>query len=221
MEGLLRQVDGYCERTDFSYWSEPVNALTNLAFILAAIVMWRRIGPQASGFERALCAILFAIGVGSYLFHTHARVWAALADVFPIVLFILTMLWATHCTICTFSRPVGFGLSLLFFPYAAALGAVLAQVPFLDISGAYWTVAILILAYAAALARRVPQTARGLAIGGAILCLSITLRSVDEIWCDSLPLGTHFLWHILNAVMLGWMIEVLRRHRLARAGALA
>jgi hypothetical protein len=32
-------------------------------------------------------------------------------------------------------------------------------------------------------------------------------------------LGTHFLWHILNALMLGWMIEVYRRHRLAAAGA--
>jgi hypothetical protein len=29
------------------------------------------------------------------------------------------------------------------------------------------------------------------------------------------PLGTHFGWHLLNAVMLGWMIEVYRRHMLA------
>jgi len=30
------QFDGYCERTDLTYWSEPVNAVTNLAFIIAA-----------------------------------------------------------------------------------------------------------------------------------------------------------------------------------------
>jgi hypothetical protein len=30
-------------------------------------------------------------------------------------------------------------------------------------------------------------------------------------------LGTHFLWHILNGVMLGWMIHVYIRHMLARA----
>jgi aspartyl-tRNA(Asn)/glutamyl-tRNA(Gln) amidotransferase subunit C len=30
-----------------------------------------------------------------------------------------------------------------------------------------------------------------------------------------IPLGTHFLWHILNGIMLGWMIEVYRRHMLA------
>ncbi|PKP83812.1 MAG: hypothetical protein CVT80_11745, partial [Alphaproteobacteria bacterium HGW-Alphaproteobacteria-2] len=30
-EGLTRSVIAYCERTDHSYWAEPVNALTNLA----------------------------------------------------------------------------------------------------------------------------------------------------------------------------------------------
>jgi hypothetical protein len=30
-------------------------------------------------------------------------------------------------------------------------------------------------------------------------------------------LGTHFLWHLLNAVMLGWMINVYVRHRAGRA----
>jgi hypothetical protein len=29
------------------------------------------------------------------------------------------------------------------------------------------------------------------------------------------PWGTHFLWHIFNAVMLAWMIEDYRRHMLA------
>jgi hypothetical protein len=33
------------------------------------------------------------------------------------------------------------------------------------------------------------------------------------------PVGTHFLWHLLNALMLGWMIEVLGRASLAGRGA--
>jgi len=32
-----------------------------------------------------------------------------------------------------------------------------------------------------------------------------------------LPLGTHFMWHVLNAVMPGWMIELNRRHIRAHA----
>ena len=88
---LLREIDGYCERLDATYWAEPGNAVTNAAFVLAAIWMWRRSGgvPLA----RALAAILFAIGVGSYLFHTHAQVWAAIADVVPIALFDRACWW--------------------------------------------------------------------------------------------------------------------------------
>ena len=54
--------------------------------------------------------------------------------------------------------------------------------------------------------------AANLAIGAAILCASLVARSLDEGLCASLPLGTHWLWHVLNATMLAWMIETWRRH---------
>ena len=34
-------VDGYCERVDAAFWSEPINAVTNAAFLIAAIWVWR------------------------------------------------------------------------------------------------------------------------------------------------------------------------------------
>jgi hypothetical protein len=37
-------------------------------------------------------------------------------------------------------------------------------------------------------------------------------RILDVPLCQKIPLGTHFVWHVLNAVMLAWMIEVYRRH---------
>jgi hypothetical protein len=33
---LTQAVDIYCERTDASFWSEPLNAATNIFFIAAA-----------------------------------------------------------------------------------------------------------------------------------------------------------------------------------------
>ena len=44
---------------------------------------------------------------------------------------------------------------------------------------------------------------------------SIFVRTNDEPMCQVVSMGTHFVWHILNALMLAWMIEVLRRHMLA------
>jgi len=48
-------------------------------------------------------------------------------------------------------------------------------------------------------------------IGAVILGVSIVFRSVDQLTCSIIPIGTHFLWHILNAVMLGWMVLVIHR----------
>ena len=37
---------------------------------------------------------------------------------------------------------------------------------------------------------------------GAIFTCSLFLRMIDREACALLPLGTHFLWHLLNAVVL-------------------
>ena len=218
MEGLLRQVDGYCERTDLTYWAEPVNAITNLAFIIAAVIMFQRTRGRDMGLGVLLSGILFAIGVGSYLFHTHAMIWSLIADVVPIGIYILVYLYTANITFWGLGKWVSAGLAALFIPYAALVTPVFDQLPFFNVSNFYWSVPILIFGYAIALRHRTPRTARGLAIGGTILCVSISLRSVDETFCEAIPLGTHFLWHCLNGLMLGWMIEVYRRHVLAARG---
>jgi hypothetical protein len=213
----FRQVNNYCERTDFTYWSEPVNAVTNAAFLIAALYVWRRLGDRPDPGARILVAILAAIGVGSYLFHTHATIWALTLDVLPIQAFILVFLYLA--TVRFFGAPWWGGLAavVLFFPYAFVVsGAVEAAFGSLNGSVGYAPVPVLILAYATALRRRDPETARGLAIGAGILVVSLFFRTIDEAVCPAIPLGTHFLWHVLNGIMLGWMILVL--HRAGAAG---
>ncbi len=215
----FEQFDGYCERTDFTYWSEPINALTNAAFIIAAVIMWRRCAGLAPA--RLLCVILCAIGVGSYLFHTHATGWAALSDVAPIGIFILTYLFLTNRDIVGWPFWLSVVGTVAFVPYAAALLPILDSVPFVQISDFYWTVPILLLVYAVFLRSRHPATAKGFLAGALVLITSIILRSIDEILCPVNPLGSHFLWHCLNGLMLGMMIEVYRRHVLAARAALS
>ena len=194
-------IDAYCERMGPGFWAEPVNAATNLAFLVAAAVMWRRV----TGLGRLLCAILALIGIGSFLFHTFAQPWAALADVVPILVWVLVYVFAANRDYWGLSPLPALGLTALFLPYAAATGWLFAQVPGLGGSASYAPVPLLILIYAALLRRRAPRTARGLAIGAGILILSLTFRTLDEPLCGAIPGGTHFLWHILNAIMLGTM----------------
>ncbi len=206
-----QQFDGYCERTDFSFWSEPINADTNAAFVIAALWMWQR--SAGIRMARLLCVILFMIGIGSFLFHTFATAWALLADVAPIGLFILTYL----CLVNRDFVGLHWAWALLatsgFLPYAYVLVSVLNEIPFLQISNFYWTVPILLLIYAFGLRRKMPQVAKGMVWGALLLSVSITVRSIDEGLCAHWPTGTHFVWHLLNACMLGWMIEVYRRQQ--------
>lgn len=209
------QIDIYCERTDFTYWSEPLNALTNFFYLFGAIWAFRRNREPELVLARGLAVLLGCIAVGSFLFHTHATSWASTADVTPIGLFILTYLFAVHRDVLGLKWWLAAGATLLFLPYAAVMVPLINRLPFFSISNFYWTVPVLLVVYAPFVARVAPATARGMLIGAAILTLSICLRSLDLLLCDVWPIGTHIFWHTLNAIMLPFMIEVYRRHRLA------
>lgn len=217
--GLWEQVDGYCERVDFTFWAEPANALTNLAFLLAAWVMWRRSHGPGAPLARALSAVMVVIGLASGLFHTLATNWAGAADSLSILVFILLYIYATNRGIWEQRPWPAFWAMWLFVPFVAVTAPVLAMVLPLGSSAAYASVPLLIVIEAALMWRFAPATARGFLLGATILSVSIALRILDEPLCAAIPTGTHFLWHILNAIMLGWMIEVYRRHMLASARA--
>lgn len=214
MNGWLAPVDAYCERLGPAFWAEPANAVTNAAFLIAAFILWRRTAGLPEG--RALCAILAAIGAGSFLFHTAANRLTATLDVAPILVFILAYLFLASRDILGLRGWRPWAATAAFLPYAALTVPLWAMLP-LGSSAAYAPVPLLILIYAALAARRHPATARGLALGAAILVVSLVARTLDRPLCARIPLGTHFLWHLLNALMLGWMIEVWR-HRLAGPG---
>ncbi len=210
----LAAVDGYCERMGPGYWAEPVNALTNAAFVLMAVAMWR----GSRGLARAMCVVLAAIGVGSYLFHTHANRLTGVLDVTPILGFILLYVYAASRDMLGLKGWQAALCVAAFLPYAAATVPLWGMVPGLGSSAGYAPVPVLILFYAWLL-RHQPATARGLVIGAGILIVSLAFRTLDAPLCAAVPFGTHFLWHLLNAAMLGWMIGVYRRH--GGAGSLA
>ncbi len=207
-----RYIDGYCERLGPEYWAEPVNAVTNAAFVIAALIMWRRVQGPKHGLARALCVTLALIGIGSYLFHTHAVMWSAVADTTPIAIFVLLYIFASNRAFWGMSRMWAFGATLLFSPFSFIALPMFERLPVLHVSAGYLPVPAMIAIYAVLLRRRLPEVSKGLWIGSLLLMVSLTFRSLDEMVCSSVPMGTHFLWHILNAIMLGWMIEVYRRH---------
>ena len=210
---LSKPIDIYCERLDIGIWADPINAVTNVAFILAAIFMWLRCKNMVEG--RILSFILFSIGCGSFVHHTFAQTWAAILDVTAILIFILTYIFVANRRFLALSKMVSVIGVILFFRYQLILASILSNIQFFGSSVQYISVAILIFIYSGLLRKSEPNLSRGLLIGATILCLSIVFRIIDEPLCSILSVGTHFVWHILNAIMLSWMIEILRRHMLA------
>lgn len=197
----MAYVDLYCERLGPGLLAEPVNALTNAAFLVAAWVLWRQARRQGacSGDVSVLIALMVAIGVGSGLFHTFAETWARVLDIVPILLFQLAFLWIYSRRVIgwpTWSAAAlvaGFLLASLYargFPHLlnGSLTYALAIVAILALGAYHW------------LAQK-PARLMLIAAAG-VFALSLFFRTIDEAVCTQFPLGTHFLWHLLNAVVV-------------------
>lgn len=219
MNELFQSIDAYCERIDPSYWAEPLNAVTNLAFVAAALLMLRRVWGQQMPLAVALCVLLLIFSVGSWLLHTHATVWAAAADTIPVLMFIVLGIYVMNYDFLGLSRSSAILATLAFFPYVAAMATVFERLTFFYASAGYWPIALLIGFYVILIWPMHRQTAIGLAWVGGLLSVALVFRSVDIAFCDAWPYGTHFIWHIVNAVTLFTLMEVYRCHLLATRAA--
>ena len=216
-------VDIYCERLGAGFWAEPANALTNLSFIAAALWGWgearRRAEPNPLVW--ALVVLAGLIGVGSFLFHTLADTWSGLADVLPIWLFValyvliaLNRLGGVRAGRIAAGAAVLIALATIYVATGEGGGPVDTPAPDPFNGSLQYLPAVIAFAVFAVItqARRHPLRWLVLASGVAFL-LSLTARTLDRDICTSFPLGTHFIWHLMNGLVIGLVLQILIRAR--------
>ncbi len=218
----------YCERGgNPDYWAEPLNAVTNGAFILAAlagiVMLAFRPSSQRSFWHYLFILNFIAIGIGSYMFHTVPNVKTVQADTGPIGFFMLAYLTfalrrlAGVSWFLTLAGIAAFiGLMALAFNiqcWDGRFGFLLDNVPAgaqarcLNGSLGYAPALIAIWLMASLLSLKRHPSA-GLVFGaGCVFIASMAFRSLDLRLCGEWivfghRLGTHFIWHILNALTL-------------------
>ncbi|WP_132254795.1 hypothetical protein [Methylobacterium segetis] len=241
-------IRAYCERTDPGFWAEPLNAATNAAFLIAAALAgWRAVAGVGTGAGHpssphaippgivdppalALAILAACVGAGSFLFHTLALRWSMLADVIPIALFIYAYF------LLAMRRFLGLGIAgattatLCFAGASLALEPVLSLLAGRDLGAAtngsidYVPALLALLGVGAALlaSGAVPhrrEAGRRILAVAALFLASLAFRTLDRAACASLPHGTHFLWHLLNAGVLYALILTALRFRAAQARA--
>ena len=214
---LTASIDAYCERLGPEFWAEPINAITNLAFILAALIGIRE-AKRRGVFSRwviVLCALAFCIGVGSFLFHTFAQRWSAIADVVPILLFILAYLFAAAHYLFGLRWLVAIPAAIIAFGLASLARngvLLLATKEQLNGSEGYAPALALLLGAAIILSLMKHPAGRWIAAASGVFVVSLIARSTDISVCQSFSLGTHFLWHCLNGLMIGLLLLGMIRH---------
>ena len=229
---LSDRVFQYCERgTNPSLLAEPVNALSNIAFVVAGAAVLYMLLRQPS-YRReidhyVLTGLIFCIGVGSFLFHTFANRWSALADAGPIVLFVL--IYTAYALARFLVAPPGMsyiltsclaaatiaGLVLTCGPGNIALGDLAAAC--LN-GGVGYVPTLIVLALIAYLMHRQGHKATSYVMWASMTFAgALAMRMVDLQFCAPLTyhthaIGSHFLWHVLVAVTLYLLMKAAIDH---------
>ena len=221
---MLDYIDLYCERTGPAFWNEPVNALSNIAFIVAAAIAWRHLSRRggADYLERVVVILAAGIGVGSFLFHTFASRWSEYADIIPIWSFVVLLV-----LLCIY-RMTGQSVWRTAKIAAVAIAVTLVVTRFTNkdlVSNAepsdmllngsmQYAPALLALALFTGLAfmKKLPIRHHFM-IAGVLFLASLSFRTIDLAVCNSTSgIGTHFLWHILNGAMIAVLLNGVITH---------
>lgn len=213
----FQSIDVYCERLSPEFWAEPANAISNLGFVLVGLwAFYRAKKCTASPMIVFLSAMVAVVGLGSFLFHTVANTLSLVGDLLPI--FIFTSAYLYHSLRHYLNWPRGQAWIAL---TAVVLSMLFVQllVPNRILNGSllYIPPLIALFSIANATKRRKLAIARRYHAAATVFALSLTLRTIDFVVCDSFPMGTHFLWHLLNGACLGLLMQVAFQFDLAES----
>lgn len=210
-------VDIYCERLAPGFWAEPVNALSNLSFIAAAL--WGALEARRRGADSVIWGLIgmaALIGVGSFLFHTFANTWSEYADTIPIWSFVAAFVFVAMQRIGGV-KPGRIGAIALVVA-AVVVIVMLASGEgesgppgVLNGSEQYAPALIALLVFSLLSWRRAHPMWPWIWAATGVFCLSLVFRTIDLAVCPSFAIGSHFLWHLLNGLMVALLLQMLLR----------
>lgn len=179
---------------------EPWNAISSLALCVPAIYWFLRIreNMQRTPVLLACCILLFVNGLGSTLFHAfRVSRWFLWMDVLPALLLTLTLagyFWRVWLrSAIKWWVTMGAFLLLMLMTAVILRGSWYMNTQYL-LRGLFFLIPTLGI-----LRHTHFMEWHSLAIAGFFLSLSLGFRLLDKVPFEWLPMGTHFLWHLMSA----------------------
>lgn len=207
---------GICERHTLGWMAEPLNVLSSFAFMAVAISIYRYYRREEDVRGKwawdiiALMAITFIIGVNSVIFHAYPTPTTELMDTLAIVFFIMIYFWSVLFRIgrCNF-----FQATVCFIAFLGFSHILVHQFPkALNDSIGYLSSMIALIMIAVHLHLKARPSSQHFMLAAIVGVCSLFCRAIDKEVCSMLPVGTHFLWHMLNATLLFILLKQIIRN---------
>lgn len=208
----------YCGRFGPGFWGEPLNSLSNFAFVLGAVIafwFWRS-SPSRDPWQLLLFSLVGSIGVGSFIFHSHPVPATLVIDLVPIQIFGLAALAYVSFRYIGLATSKTVALLLAFFLVRqlwirsvnqGLLGGGITHVP----------AVIMLLSFGIVLKLRRSPVANFLLMACVAYVAALLVRSWDLYLCSSFPMGLHWLWHLLTATAASTIICGAALHQPSRS----
>ncbi len=199
----------YCERQGPGVFAEPVNAITNAAFLIAGLLALREIQKhtEVSPGTQALPWMLAIVAVGSALYHTIRNPYTLVIDAVPLFAFILWAIFLLLRQGLRTERPA----AIIVTAFVALEILLSATVPREFLNGS--TRHAVALAFSGfvvlIIARRFGNIAWRAVPVLSFYALAVICRTVDPLVCPSFPIGTHFLWHVFGATASFFVVHLI------------
>lgn len=212
----------YCEKTIFETFFEPANSLSNLGFFVSSFCIYHFLTrSQKSLFHRYYFAIVvLCIAIGSFLWHFYPTKLTVILDSVPIFIFMLSFLifYSSEIAKTRFHSYWMIGFFFVFVPSFSYLANLFVQT--------FFQTKISSMGYASVITyflvlqiynsfHKKTEISKAILISALFGC-SIFFRAIDVPICQQFPLGTHFIWHILNSITLFLMVKLLYQIRFQR-----
>ncbi len=213
---MFEILDKYCERITPNLWGEPLNAVSNLAFIIAGFYLTRLLHSCKPRQNHQvwdifmLIGLIFLIGMGSFAWHLTAETWALFADIIPVLLFINLFLVSFLYRVLNFSPKV---IVVTIIIYQGLNYGIQSHFEPELLNGSLFYLPTFIFLCALSYLLRQHKTfgLQTFYLSG-LFAVALIFRTVDLTMCDSFPIGTHFMWHLLIAFVLYRLSRLLIGH---------
>ena len=196
----LPEVDIYCERIAYGFFNEPLNLISNIFFVIAGILIIKNY--KISVCEKPMIifgSLVISVGLGSFLFHGFATHFTMAVDIIAIAVCVFYVIYIYLDQLLSFCLKK----IILIYGVLIVLSLIIPMIISSEVtngSSSYFGILLIILLI---YFLDHNQKAKVITLQVFVLfAISLLIRSIDMSICSYIPVGVHYLWHALNALLL-------------------